>query len=266
MSGILPPVAQYDTTFTLAAGQFSPLRVDSTGALVVTGGGGGGMVVIGSETPSDAFANPTDAVGSWSLLGAWDGTQWVRPRAGQLGTLSAATAGLILNVLPTGRYTNATITLSDGEARILQLTANAWLRIAEQQAPTAEDNTNGVYANALKPLATNTYAPSLFTNFATDADVSIKATPGNVFSACVHNLNASARYFQIFNKASAPTGGDTPLLTFLVPGSSMLIVGSDLLGPNGTYFSTGIASGFSTTEATYTAGTASDQYTQVWYK
>jgi hypothetical protein len=36
------------------------------------------MVVNGSSTPSDSFANPTNAVTTWSLSGLWNGTTWQR--------------------------------------------------------------------------------------------------------------------------------------------------------------------------------------------
>lgn len=260
------PIAQFATP-TLAADQFTSLRVDSTGALVTTGGGAGGTTtVVGNNTPSDTYSNPTDALDSWSLLGAWDGTQWLRALAGQIGTVSAANVAKILNVLSVGRYSSGAITLSNGEARMLQLTAEAWLRTCEQQAPTSEDNTNGVYAIQRKPLAVNTYAPTLFSQFGTDPDVSVKATPGNVFSVYCHNINAAARYLQLHNKASAPANPDVPLLTFLIPAQSAINITADFFTENGIYFSTGIAYGFSTTEGTYTAGAAADQFAMIAYK
>lgn len=138
--------------------------------------------------------------------------------------------------------------------------------VAEQLAPVAEDNTNGIYQVLPKPLAVSTYAPTLFTNFGTDPDTSVKASAGNVFSLCVHNLNVAARYAQLHNKASAPAAAEVPLLTFLVPASSMLLLGRDFFGDWGVHFSTGIAFGFSTTEGTYTAGAGADQFTQITYK
>jgi hypothetical protein len=45
-----------------------------------------------------------------------------------------------------------------------------------------------------------------------------------------------------------------------------LVVGSEFFGLAGLHFSTGIAFAFSTTEATYTAGTAAEQMTFVTYK
>src|SRR5690606_15068114 len=38
------------------------------------------LVVTGDKTPTDAYANPTDHVGTWSLLGGFDGVAWRRLR------------------------------------------------------------------------------------------------------------------------------------------------------------------------------------------
>lgn len=38
----------------------------------------GNVSMIGTETPSDNYANPTDHLGTWALLGLYDGTTWDR--------------------------------------------------------------------------------------------------------------------------------------------------------------------------------------------
>lgn len=141
---------------------------------------------------------------------------------------------------------------------------HVWTR--EGYASAAEDNPNGVIAQAGKPLAVNTYSFSLFTNFGANATLNVKALPGNVFSVKCHNLNASDRYLQLHNTATVPAGSGVPLMTFLIPAGSERIIGTDFFGINGLNFSTGIAFAFSTTEGTYTAGTAGDQFTQIQYK
>jgi hypothetical protein len=252
------PLASFNTP-TLAAGDFWSLRCDATGAVVTTSAGGG-------TTPSDAFANPTTAQTGWSLLGGFNGTTWDRMRSGQLGAISAATAALVLNTLPIGRYNSAAITMTDATARELQMTQEAWLRTCEQQAPQYEDNTNAVAATHWKPLAVNTYAPSLLTDFGATVTKNVKATPGNLFSFVCHNLNAAVRYIQFHNTATTPGGAAVPLLTFPVGVGAVLTLGPEFFTANGLYFSTGIAYAFSTTEGTYTAGAAGDQFTQVVYK
>lgn len=221
-----PALASYDTP-TLVAGQFWSLRCDAAGALVVSLGSSG---------------------------------------TGAIGTVVATDLDGYPNFLAMARYNLVAPVLADGEGVMLQCTAAGYLRTADQLAPAAENNTDGVYAGANKPLATNTYAPTLTSDLGADPDKSLKATAGNVFSFMCHNLAGAARYFQLHNKASAPANPDVPLLTFLVPAGAMLIVGSEFFTTNGIYFSTGIASGFSTTEATYTAGLAADQFIHVVYK
>lgn len=201
-------------------------------------GSGGTTLIAGTQTPSDVTTNRSDAVDVLGYSMVFDpslgaGGLWVRWYG------SVALGG----------------------------------RIQETQAPQYEDNVNGVAAVQTKILAVSTYAPTLFTQLGTDPDVSVKATPGNVFSVQCTNLNAAKRYLQLHNKASAPAGGDTPLLVFpLAPGGaaavsdSMTLIGTDFFGTYGVFFSVGIAYGFSTTMATYTAGAAGDQFAAITFK
>lgn len=81
-SGILASsLMMYDS----ASGTFNRLRGSTSFGIQVdvTRIQGGSITVVGNKTPSDTFANPTDAIASFSLLGYWDGTQWVRWRAFQ---------------------------------------------------------------------------------------------------------------------------------------------------------------------------------------
>lgn len=128
------------------------------------------------------------------------------------------------------------------------------------------DNTNGVGAMVIKPLAVSTYSPTLFTNFGANATLNVKATPGNVFSLYCDNLNAAVRYLQLHNTATTPAGAAVPLMTFKIPATSTLVLGTEFFSQAGMNFSTGIAFAFSTTEGTYTAGAAADQFTQIQYK
>ena len=69
------PIYYYDgTNWDRALGeQVFGLDVDVTRMPAVTLGGG-------TSTPSDVYANPTDALDTWSLGGAWTGAQWYRVR------------------------------------------------------------------------------------------------------------------------------------------------------------------------------------------
>lgn len=70
---------------------------------------------------------------------------------------------------------------------------------------------------------------------------SVKASAGQLYSIYVSNVNAAARYFKLYNKASAPTvGTDTPVQTYLIPGNTAG-AGFSVQIPSGLAFSTGIA-------------------------
>jgi hypothetical protein len=100
----------------------------------------------------------------------------------------------------------------------------------------------------------------------TAASANIKNRGGRILSYSCTNLNATIRYFQLFDTTAAPSPGATPTIAFPVYGSSgLLIIDGKYLGDEGTLFTTGISFGFSTTPLTYTAGTASDAIVEVRY-
>lgn len=164
------------------------------------------------------------------------------------------------------KYESTQSSVATGGVKQLQGDQYGNLRNQEMYSPQYEDNTNALATVAVKPLAVSTYSWTLFQNLAANATLNVKATPGNVRSVYCHNINAAARYIQLHNTATTPGGGAVPLLTFLVPASSAIFIGADILGDHGVNFSTGIAFAFSTTEGTYTAGTATDQFTHILYK
>lgn len=142
--------------------------------------------------------------------------------------------------------------------------------VEEQLAPAYEDNTNGVAGVLQKPVVTNTYSGTPFFA-AADADVSVKATPGNLLAIRATNENAAVRYLQLHNKASAPASSESAVISFIIPAGSATVpgeitLGADFLGQNGLYFSTGIAVGISTATGTFTAATASDCFISGVYK
>lgn len=139
------------------------------------------------------------------------------------------------------------------------------LNVAEQYAPVAEDNTNGVFAISVQPVASSKYAYTQYQNnsFAT---ANAKPSGGNVFSFVVINTTASIRYFQLHNTATTPAGGATATQKFLVPANDSIVIGTDYFGPGGLNFATGIAVANSTTAATYTAGSAGDLLLDLNYK
>lgn len=52
-----------------------------------------------------------------------------------------------------------------------------------------------------------------------DAQV-VKASPGTLYSVIVTSVNAAVRYLKIYDKASAPSSADTPVMILMIPGST----------------------------------------------
>lgn len=139
--------------------------------------------------------------------------------------------------------------------------------VVEQYAPTAEDNTNGVYGIVQKPIAVNTYAPSLAANFGAATKANVKASAGNVLGCVGTNANVLARWLQLHNKASAPAATEVPLYSFYVPTSGNIVIGTEFFAGSGGAFSIGIGWAWSTTAGTFTdAATAADHTTHIHYK
>lgn len=136
---------------------------------------------------------------------------------------------------------------------------------SDQSAINVSPNTNAWPVQGVK-LASNANSPTRFMNVAANATLNVKSSTGNVFSAYCINSNAAARYFQLHNTATVPTSTVTvPVLSFLVPPASQIIIGADFFTNEGLNFATGIAFAFSTTRDVYTAGAAGDQQTAVNY-
>ena len=140
------------------------------------------------------------------------------------------------------------------------------LKTAEQYAAVAEDNTNGIIAQIEKPLATNTYAPSIFLDAGTATTLNIKSSAGNLLSFWCSNANAAVRYFQIHNTATTPAGGATALWYIAIPAGGTVVVDKSHFPGSGLYGGTGLAWAVSTTAATYTAATAGEHTKGGFYK
>lgn len=77
---------------------------------------------------------------------------------------------------------------------------------------------------------------------ATEDATTVKASAGTLIGGYISNINASVRYFKLYNKASNPApASDSALLKlrFAVPANGRIDIGAALGAP--VYFSTGIA-------------------------
>ncbi len=71
-------------------------------------------------------------------------------------------------------------------------------------------------------------------------DTNVKTSPGRVYGLSISNVNASARFFKLYDKASTPVvGTDTPKTTIQVPGNSTVMRAY----PIGLSFTAGIGFG-----------------------
>jgi hypothetical protein len=185
--------------------------------------------------------------------------------SGGSGTTGGAGGTGASTVNDQGKYNATPPTLSDGTRTDLQLDVNGSLKVVEQYAAAAEDNSNGVLAIQLKPLATATYAPSLYTNFGSSVTANIKNGAGTILSASIYNTQGTACFLQFYNSTST-----TATVFMEVPvaaTSGFVALGQDFFTLNGVYCSTGITFGVSTTSGSYTGSTiASAHNIQVLYK
>ncbi len=112
----------------------------------------------------------------------------------------------------------------------------------------------------------DSYVYDNFSNLGANATLNVVVGNTKLLSFKCHNLNAASRYIQFHNTATVPASTNVPVISFLVPAASEIVIGNEYFGTGGMNFPLGLAFAFSTTEGTYTAGTASDQFTYVNYR
>ncbi len=146
--------------------------------------------------------------------------------------------------------------------------SGAFVLAVRQDTASALAGTSGDYAplevDSLGRLhVTHSATPSIFQAVLNDVDIAVKGSAGVFYSVHVTNINAAVRYFQLHNKATAPAGGDTAVISIPIPAGSatvpgVLSLGRDFFGLGGFSFATGISVGISTVAATFTAATTTD--------
>lgn len=95
----------------------------------------------------------------------------------------------------------------------------------------------------------------------------VKSSAGTLYSLTVGTTTASVRYVKVYDKSTAPTSADTPVLRLAVPATAGLSV-SVPLPPCGAVFSNGIAFRITTGAADNdaNAATAADTLLNATYK
>lgn len=257
------PVGQYRAVApTLTNLQLLPFQIDASGYLRVTIAGGSLGPFPAASALADADPNPTTTrIGSNSLF--FNGTTWDRGRS---GFITAGTPTGWQNVLSSGVYNSSAPAPTNGQAITIQLDASANLKVAEQYAPAAEDNVNGVIATARLPVASATYAWSPIFTTALAKSLVIKATNGVIRSITARIDQAATTgdyYLQLWNLAAVPA--DTTAVTsgnsLMAPFKVQHVQGTDdyvsLDFADGVFGNAGLVLELSTTEFTATlVGTA----------
>lgn len=223
---------------TLTDGQTTQVRVTSTGALVTDGAGTISSIVPG--TGATNLGKAEDAVHA----------------SGDTGVM----------VLGVSNEAQSNLNSADGDYTPIGTNRKGTVYNQETMVDQFVDNTNGVAAFCIKPLASATYSLTTFSNWGANTTLNVKATTGNVFSLYAYQTNAAARFEQLHNTATTPSASAVPVFSFLVVASGDKLIGSDFFGPNGYNFSTGIAFAHSSAFGIYTAGTAADGNRTIQYK
>lgn len=213
---------------TYTTGNINPVSLTTAGALRVDGSGAtqpvsGSVAVSGTVTANAGSGNFTviQATGS-NLHAVLDaGTAVIGHVVTDSGSTSTVTQA-------TG--TNLHTVVDSGAVSATQ--SGTWTVQPGNTANTTPWLVQGVAAT------TNGSTPSHTMSAASTNATSLKASAGMVYGLSISNANAAARYFKLYNKASAPTvGTDTPVLTVQVPGSGTVIRAY----PVGLTLATGIA-------------------------
>lgn len=263
--GVMALAVRSDTAAATAAnGDYIPLIVDASGRLhvaaLVAGSATIGSVasITTSIVPGTAATNLGKAEDAVAASGDVGVAVW-SVRRDTLNTTLPTTANGDYQQFSTdpegvtwsrglGVYNATPITATNGNKFDIQLDVNANLKTV-----------NGAVE-----------VSTLFQALYNDVDISVKATSGYFQSVIVTNINAAVRYFQIHNKASAPTGGDAALFSVPIPAGTAaqpgyIILDQSYFGVGGLTCSTGIAVGISTAAATFTAATTTDHTVSGFY-
>jgi len=258
------------------------LIVDTTGSPSTSGGGSGGatsalqttgntyLSTIAANTPSLGQALAASSVPV--VLTAAQITTLTPPSSvGITGTVSVSASSL---PLPSGAATASNqATANTSLASIATNTANipalgqalaassvpvvlTAAQVTTLTPPTSVGITGSVSVSGLMPAGTDYY------NVGTAVSSNLKASSGNVYAITCSNQTTALVWFQLFNKATAPANGDTPVRSYPVYGATstapgFIILGQDSLGGSGISFSTGIGWAISSTATTLTLATAS---------
>lgn len=271
----------------LAEADVAPLSMDLSARLRVLA-----TVLGGNKTPGDAVAVPTDAIDAraWLelLVGATGSLARGRAWSTSLGTETASVAALEtigMLVGPDGTNlrrarvnTGGALTVASligdidasgdnynyGSTALMNVYANI-LGQVESSLPSALTTArkSGVRLDQYGQLIVSPGVPAPNTRhnpsgtFIVDSnDANVSSTAKTLWSITVWSTEATnVRYLQVFDKASALSGGDTPIAgcCWRLAAGAMLQIPPNEIGPAGVRCASGLRIGWSSSAATYTA-------------
>lgn len=230
-------------------------EVDPIDQTTVTGSTITGSAITASGTQTLLLGT----ISSGTVLVSWT----IGGSAGPSFTL--VNASLIPSPTMVGQYNATPPTLATGTAAVFQSDSRGNEKVAEAYVDQYVDQNNGLAAVQFRTLPVNTYTATSFTNRGANATLNVKTTAGVIVGVSCMNTTSQSRYLQVHNTATTPSAAAVPVLSFLVPANSQVVIGSDFFTLAGFYCATGIAFACSTTIDTYTAGLATDHSTQIFY-
>ncbi len=265
------------TSGTASTSAISPLAVNELAFASVGIGTAAQTITAGSGWTNDSGQqNPTTPAGLFSFISMSQflgSLKAVTPQA----TFTSEPWGIaVATFKPVLLGVSGQVTLAAGSATIGSLAANQSVNVAQingvtplmgngttgagsQRVTIASDNT-AFSVNAVEsgtwtvqpgntqnttawltaPQATTTggSTPYHLMSAASTNATSVKGSAGNLYGLSISNANAAARYFKLYDKASAPTvGTDVPKRTVQVPANGTVITAF----PVGLSFANGIA-------------------------
>ena len=298
-TGVAPLAIRDDalSALTPVEGDWTPLRVNSTGALYVTGGGGGTQYAvddIASATATgtaalavrdDALATLTEADGDESRLRVDStGRLWVNvsntvtvashavTNAGTFAVQVDGNALTALQLIDDPVFADdAAFTIGTSKVMVAGFTAD------ETATDSLDEGDAGAGRITLdRKLITTPYPHTAGgLSIARDIDLDegtltvVKASPGQVYGMWVTNTATATRWIKFYDATSGTAGTGTPVITIGVPGNTSDDVSGNF-GPGGMgiAFATGICVGATTgvADADTGAPAANDVIVNIFYK
>lgn len=264
-------------TFPMPTREQKPEALNNLLTNVTASGAGSAVDISGLKSVLVEIRGITTAV--ISIECSHDGTNWdlMLMRTGgtfTFATTTTANGNFLINVdgykyirANVTSYGSGTITATAEPSNTLAFMEGFFVQM---NTPTFENDSEG-YARFQKKYTFNpTGAPLRGTSLfgAGSAAISIKNAPGALFAIQAHHItSATELYFQIHDKASAPASSDVPIMSIPAAQYEKIKLTEEDLTELGLICVNGIACGWSSTKATYTAhGTATDCYVSWRYQ